>query len=298
MHTNSLTKFYLPCFFHLGLTSYNATGNIHSLKIHAQRKESTRHRSTKNVLLPRTCSTTQCNHIVNLPRDMSDHETAISFSARIRASPMQPHRHRNEFTPCESQTCAQRNKSARPRSRKNQPPTRTQNAELHNQIRSKSCHRHSTAKRTPHGKNCQVRQTAIMGDAAYQHLTAPTPLAGIRFVKHSDCSEHGHVQMTPYLIMAFPKGCALHATCLITRMRFHSQPAFELHQCNLIVAATNSRHANRRLAPSGQNPRGPEVERINSRPELKTRSFTIKFEVKAAIATVLRKGRPTERIAK
>ena len=30
----------------------------------------------------------------------------------------------------------------------------------------------------------------------------------------------------------------------------------------------------------------------------KTRSFTIKFEVKAVIATVLRKGRPAEKIHK
>ena len=58
-------------------------------------------------------------------------------------------------------------------------------------------------------KRREVKQTAIMVDAAYQHLTAPTALAGIRFVKHSDCSEHGHVQMTPYLIMAFPRECAL-----------------------------------------------------------------------------------------
>ena len=143
---------------------------------------------------------------LNATASSTFHETCL---ISIRASPMRPHRHRNKFTPCESQTCAQRKKSARPRSRKNKLPTRTQNAELHNQIRSKSCHRHNTAKRTPHGKNCQVRQTAIMGDAAYQHLTAPTPLAGIRFVKHSDCSEHGHVQMTPYLIMAFPRECAL-----------------------------------------------------------------------------------------
>ena len=98
---------------------------------------------------------------LNATTSSTFHETCLITRMRFHsqpalgASPMQPHRHRNKFTPCESQTCAQQKKSARPRSRKNQLPTRTQNAELHNQIRSKSSHRHNTEKRTPHGKNSQ-----------------------------------------------------------------------------------------------------------------------------------------------